>query len=163
MHLVFWNLRVVKRCNLLHYGCTHNMFQPTLFIFRYLWNCIASARKFNFWGTAWSQRPYSPRWVMCNSWVCSQNIQLTDGSIAVSSATAETPKDDQCWSKHVVYIHQWCTGDIGVLKNSKGFKKQFASTRLITEKKSISDVQLDANVLTPETLFRRSDFNTGLA
>jgi hypothetical protein len=33
----------------------------------------------------------------------SPEIELTDGSTAVSSAISETPENDQFWSKHVVY------------------------------------------------------------
>jgi hypothetical protein len=35
-----------------------------------------------------------------------QEIELTDGSRAVSSVISESPEDDQCWSKHVVCIHR---------------------------------------------------------
>jgi hypothetical protein len=46
----------------------------------------------------------------------SQEIELTDGSIGVSSAILKTPEEDECWSKHIVL----CRRDF------KGFKKQVA-------------------------------------
>jgi hypothetical protein len=50
--------------------------------------------------------------------------ELTDRSIAVSSAILQTPEDDQCWSKHA-YTSD--AEEILTFKTFKGFKKQVES------------------------------------
>jgi hypothetical protein len=50
-------------------------------------------------------------------------IKLTDGITTIASAILETPEDDQCWSKHVIYIYIYIyTSDVEEIFKLKNLK-----------------------------------------
>jgi hypothetical protein len=58
-------------------------------------------------------------------------IELTDGSIAVSSEILESFEGDQCWPNHVVHTND--AEKTLIFKTFKGFKEQLACERAINQ------------------------------